>query len=84
MADKTIFGRLQKLFSTNTIVRKTKDGVKVIDTDEYQSMTTNLVDRFVKLRMSGYSGAGLAESSDRKSTRLNSSHSSVSRMPSSA
>ena len=63
MADKSIFGRLQKLFSTNTIVRKTKDGVKVIDTDEYQSMTTNLVDRFVKLRMSGYSGAGLAESS---------------------
>lgn len=63
MADKTIFGRLQKLFSTNTIVRKTQKGVKVIDTDEYQAMTTNLVDRFMKLRMSGYSGSGLAESS---------------------
>ena len=63
MADKSIFGRLQKLFSTNTIVRKTQDGVKVIDTDEYQNMTTNLVDRFMKLRMSNYSGAGLAESS---------------------
>ena len=63
MADKNIFSRLQKLFSTNTIVRKTAKGVKVIDTDEYQAMTTNLVDRFMKLRMSGYTGAGLAESS---------------------
>jgi hypothetical protein len=54
MADKTLFGRLQKLFSTNTIVRKTKDGVKVVDTDEYQSMTTNLVDRFMKLKVTNY------------------------------
>ena len=46
MADKSIFSRLQKLFSTNTIVRKTTKGVKVVDTDEYQSMTTNLVDRY--------------------------------------
>ena len=51
MADKTIFGRLQKLFSTSTIVRKTQQGVKVIDTDEYQNMTTNLVDRFMKLKV---------------------------------
>jgi len=29
MAEKTIFSRLQKLFSTNTIVRKTDRGVKV-------------------------------------------------------
>jgi len=62
MADKTIFGRLQKLFSTNTIVRKTTKGVKVVDTDEYQSMTTNLVDRYMKLRMASY-GGGLVESS---------------------
>jgi hypothetical protein len=63
MADKSIFGRLQKLFSTNTIVRKTPEGVKVIDTDEYQSMTTNLVDRFMKLKVSNYAGgveSGLA------------------------
>lgn len=63
MADKTIFGRLQKLFSTNTIVRKTPQGVKVVDTDEYQSMTTNLVDRFMKLKVSNYAGgveSGLA------------------------
>ncbi len=63
MADKSIFGRLQKLFSTNTIIRKTPDGVKVVDTDEYQSMTTNLVDRFMKLKVSNYAGgveSGLA------------------------
>jgi hypothetical protein len=62
MADKTIFGRLQKLFSTSTIVRKTQDGVKVIDTDEYQNMTTNLVDRFMKMRVTNY-GTGQMESS---------------------
>jgi polyhydroxyalkanoate synthesis regulator phasin len=61
MADKTIFGRLQKLFSTNTIIRRTKKGVRVIDTDEYQSMTTNLVDRFMKLKTPQYSG-GMLES----------------------
>ena len=62
MADKTIFSRLQKLFSTNTIVRKTPKGIKVVDTDEYQNMTTNLVDRYMKMRMSSY-GGGLVESS---------------------
>ena len=55
MADKSIFSRLQKLFSTNTIVRKTANGTKVIDTDEYQNMTTNLVDRFMKLKVTNYS-----------------------------
>jgi hypothetical protein len=59
MADKSIFGRLQKLFSTNTIVRKTPQGIKVIDTDEYQSMTTNLVDRFMKLKVSNYASGGI-------------------------
>lgn len=62
MADKTVFSRLQKLFSTNTIVRKTSTGVKVIDTDEYQNMTTNLVDRFMKLKVSNYA-SGAIESS---------------------
>ena len=62
MADKSIFSRLQKLFSTNTIVRKTPDGIKVIDTDEWQNMTTNLVDRFMKLKVSNY-GTGQVESS---------------------
>jgi hypothetical protein len=65
MADKTVFGRLQKLFSTNTIVRQTKDGVKVIDTDEYQNMTTNLIDRYSKLKVTnfGYGGSSSIESS---------------------
>ena len=62
MADKSIFSRLQKLFSTNTIVRKTEDGVKVIDTDEWQNMTTNLVDRFMKMKVTNY-GSGATQSS---------------------
>jgi hypothetical protein len=62
MADKSIFSRLQKLFSTNTIVRKTEDGVKVIDTDEWQNMTTNLVDRFMKMKVTNY-GTGQTASS---------------------
>jgi len=62
MADKSIFSRLQKLFSTNTIVRKTSTGTKVIDTDEYQNMTTNLVDRFMKLKVTNY-GSGQIDSS---------------------
>jgi hypothetical protein len=62
MADKTVLGRLQKLFSTNTIVRKTEKGTKVIDTDEWQNMTTNLVDRFMKLKVTNY-GTGQIESS---------------------
>ena len=62
MADKSIFSRLQKLFSTNTIVRKTEDGVKVIDTDEWQNMTTNLVDRFMKMKVTNY-GTGQTQSS---------------------
>jgi hypothetical protein len=62
MADKSIFSRLQKLFSTNTIVRKTSDGIKVVDTDEWQNMTTNLVDRFMKMKVTNY-GTGQVESS---------------------
>lgn len=61
MADKSVFSRLQKLFSTNTIVRKTKKGVRVIDTDEYQSISTNLVDRFMKMKTPAYS-TGMLES----------------------
>jgi hypothetical protein len=60
-SDKSFFGRLQKLFSTNTIVRKTEKGIKVIDTDEHQSLTTNLVDRYMRMRTPQFSG-GLIES----------------------
>ena len=62
MADTTIFSRLQRLFSTNTIVRKTTTGTKVIDTDEYQNMTTNLVDRFMKLKVTNYASGQIDSS----------------------
>jgi len=62
MADKTFFSRLQKLFSTNTIVRKTSKGTKIIDTDEYQNMTTNLVDRFMKLKVTNYASGQIDSS----------------------
>ena len=62
MADKTIYSRLQRLFSTNTIVRKTATGTKVIDTDEYQNMTTNLVDRFMKLKVTNYASGQIDSS----------------------
>ena len=61
MADTSFFGRLQKLFSTRTIVRKTSKGIKVIDTDEYHSISTNLIDRYNRMRTPQYSG-GLIES----------------------
>ena len=61
MADKTFFGRLQKLFSTKTIVRRTSKGLRVIDTDEYQSLSTNLIDRYSRMKIPQYSG-GLMES----------------------
>jgi hypothetical protein len=54
MADKTFFGRLQTLFSTNTIVRKVgKNKLKVIDVNRAQATnklaTNRLVDRYNKL-----------------------------------
>ena len=62
MTDKSVFSRLQKLFSTNTIVRKTGKGIKVIDTDEYQNMTTNLVDRFMKVKVTNYASGQIDSS----------------------
>ena len=54
MADKTFFGRLRTLFSTNTIVRRVgKNKLRVIDVNKAQatnSLATNrLVDRYNKL-----------------------------------
>ena len=59
MADKTFFGRLRRLFSTNTIVRNIGGRrLKVVDTDErqmYRNAATNFVyDRFNRLH-NGYS-----------------------------
>jgi hypothetical protein len=53
MADTTIYGRLKKLFSTTTMVRRTEDGkIKVIDFDETQAIATNLRDRYTRLHSS--------------------------------
>tara|TARA_R110000822_G_scaffold76828_5_gene184693 strand:+ start:9243 stop:11015 length:1773 start_codon:yes stop_codon:yes gene_type:complete len=57
MADKSFFGRLQTLFSTNAIVRRVgTNKLKVIDVNKAQSnsglATNKLVDRYTKLHAS--------------------------------
>ena len=55
--DRSFFGRLRKLFSTNAIVTIDKDGKrKVVDTDDRQMNTNfvNLRDRYTKLQRSYY------------------------------
>ena len=56
MAQKDIFSRLKRLFSTNTIVRNIGGRkLKVVDTGKLQGyVQTNLVDRYQKL----YGSAG--------------------------
>ena len=51
MADKTLFGRLRRLFSTNVIVRNVGGKkLKVADTDQIQrQVKSHLVDRYSKL-----------------------------------
>ena len=55
-ADKTFFGRLQTLFSTGTIIRRTDNGLKVSDVGKIQSntklATNKMVDRFNKIYQS--------------------------------
>ena len=62
MADKSLFGRLQRLFSTNVIVRNVGGRkLKVADTDKTQMMARkNLIDRYTRL----YSGYGVSAVSD--------------------
>jgi len=72
MADKSLRSRLQRLFSTNVIIRNIGGKkLKVADTSRFQSIArNNLVDRFQKI----YTGAGLSGYSDSllvKSMRLN-------------
>jgi hypothetical protein len=72
MADTSLFGRLQRLFSTNVIVRNVGGKrLKVADTSRTQSISkNNLVDRYQKI----FTGAGLSGYSDSlltKSLRLN-------------
>ena len=72
MADTSLFARLQRLFSTNVIVRNVGGkNLKVADTSRTQAYKrSNLVDRFQKI----YAGAGMSGYSDAlmsKSLRLN-------------
>ena len=72
MADTSLFSRLQRLFSTNVIVRNVGGKrLKVSDTSRTQSIAkNNLVDRYQKI----FTGAGLSGYSDSlltKSMRLN-------------
>ena len=72
MADTSLFARLQRLFSTNVVVRNVGGRrLKVSDTSRTQAYDrSNLVDRYQKL----YAGAGLSGYSDSlttKSMRLN-------------
>jgi hypothetical protein len=55
--DRSFFGRLKKLFSTNAIVTVDKDGKRrVVDVEDRQSNTNfvNLRDRYTKLQRSYY------------------------------
>ena len=72
MADKSLFSRLRRLFSTNVIVRNVGGKrLKVADTSRTQSIAKqNLIDRYQKI----YTGSGLSGYSDSmltKSMRLN-------------
>ena len=72
MADKSLFSRLRRLFSTNVVVRNVGGRkLKVSDTSRTQSYAkSNLVDRYQKI----FTGAGLSGYSDSlltKSMRLN-------------
>jgi len=72
MADTSLFARLQRLFSTNVIVRNVGGkNLRVADTSRTQAYKrSNLVDRFQKI----YAGTGMSGYSDAlmsKSLRLN-------------
>tara|TARA_R100000030_G_scaffold23748_2_gene17144 strand:+ start:977 stop:2818 length:1842 start_codon:yes stop_codon:yes gene_type:complete len=72
MADTSLFSRLQRLFSTNVIVRNVGGKkLRVSDTSRSQSVAkNNLIDRYQKI----FTGAGLSGYSDSlmtKSMRLN-------------
>ena len=64
--NSSFFGRLTKLFSTQAIVTVDKDGKrKVVDTDDRQQGTTNLMnlrDRYTKLQRSFYGDQMAAQS----------------------
>jgi hypothetical protein len=54
MAEKTLYGRLQRLFNTNVVVRRVgKDKIRVVDNDHLQSVgnahNSKYIDRFTRL-----------------------------------
>ena len=54
MADKTLYGRLKRLFNNNVIVRRVgKDRLRVVDNDHLQSLgnahNSKFIDRFTRL-----------------------------------
>jgi len=62
MADTSVFGRLKKLFSTNTIVRNVGGKkLRIADTDQIQSFVNRRgVDRYHRVYQSGTGGYGSA------------------------
>ena len=54
MADKSLFGRLKRLFNNNVVVRRVgKNQLRVVDNDHLQSMgnahNSKYIDRFTRL-----------------------------------
>ena len=62
MADKTFFGRLNRLFSGGTIVTKTSAGLKILDINKVQQnddfATNRLVDRYNRLHTAPQPASG--------------------------
>jgi len=72
MADRDLFSRLQRLFSTNVIVRNVGGKqLKIADTQQVQSVASgNLVDRYSRLYKSPYGMSGYNQSLYQKTMRL--------------
>ena len=73
MADTTLFGRLQRLFSTNVIVSNVGGKkLKIADTDQVQKQVkSHLVDRYTKLHTNlDLVGTGYSNCSSNNVARL--------------
>ena len=72
MAEKDLFSRLQRLFSTNVIVRNVGGRqLKIADTQQVQAVTgKDLVDRFSRLYKSPHGMSGYNQSMYQKTMRM--------------
>ena len=74
MADRNIFNRLRRLFSTNIIIRKAGENkVKVADVNKIQygtKRTNYLLDRYSRLHTTGHTSYGYPQGSDIQALRL--------------